>query len=64
MKTCPTSATLTDDIEVSLYYTGLSEIAMVSVQNGPGQVMTLSRNYKIIVTASVAPNSYTWFTIR
>ncbi|MCH7904753.1 MAG: hypothetical protein IH944_09340 [Armatimonadetes bacterium] len=29
-----------------------------------GQPMPLSRDYRITVAAMVAPNSYTWFTIR
>ena len=60
----PTGEELTDEIEVLLYYTGITDTATVANETGPPLPMPLSRDYKITATATVAPNSYTWFTIR
>ena len=60
----PTRETITRKIKLPLYYTGLKEMAMVSVQNGKPFLEKLNRNYEIELTIIIAPESYKWYLIQ
>jgi hypothetical protein len=51
-------------LKVPLYYTGLTDSALVSEQGENPTPYTLSRNYTVDVTIRVAPRSYTWLVIE
>ena len=60
----PTKQTITRKIKLPLYYTGLTQTAMVSVQNGRPFLAKLNRNYEIELTITIAPENYTWYLIQ
>ena len=61
----PTSDMIQDELEISLYYTGIStEVAIL--QNGEKDkaiLYTLSRDYKVTISVMLNPKSYAWFLI-
>ena len=60
----PTSGTLHDNIEVSLYYTGLTTSALVSMEGRNPKEMTLSRSYTIQIPVTLKAKTFTWMTIQ
>ena len=58
----PTSQELEQLIQMPLYYTGLTEKAIVAFEDNPNtaQVLSLSRDYHIEVTVSKCPIVHTW----
>jgi hypothetical protein len=53
----PTSYGLNVSISLPLYYAGLDDAAVVSVDGGPPTVMPLSRQYTIVLPMSMPPTS-------
>ena len=62
----PTDQTLTRNISLPLYYTGISEKATVMSEGvSPGTLFTLDRDYSIeLKSVIMKPKSITWFLIR
>lgn len=60
----PLKEKITRTIQLPLYYTGFSTSAMVTEQEGVTKKYLLNRNYEIELTFTIAPESYTWFTIE
>jgi hypothetical protein len=60
----PLKEKITRTIKVPLYYTGLTNTASVREKDGIAKNYTLSRNYEIEISFSIAPESYTWFTME
>lgn len=60
----PTKEKITRTIKVPLYYTGLTNIAILKEKDGNAKSLKLNRNYEVKLTTSIEPNSYTWFTIE
>ncbi len=60
----PTGRTITEKIKLPLYYTGLTETAMVSEKDQQQKNYTLNRNYEIEVPVNIPSKSYTWLVIR
>ena len=58
--------TLKDELEIPLYYTGLSTKAFVIFEGNRsnGQDFQLSRDYKITIPINLEPKSYTWILIE
>lgn len=60
----PLKEKITRSIKVPLYYTGLTNVASVSVEGGKKIVKKLDRQFMIDLTVTMAPESYTWLTIE
>ena len=62
----PTSETIKDDLEIPLYYTGLSTKAQVIFEGdkSTSQEFFLSRDYKIAISLNLQPKSFTWILIQ
>lgn len=50
-------------IPIPVYYTGLSDIARVSEQDGPVATHPISRGYTIDLPVQIGPHGRTWFVI-
>ena len=62
----PTSQSISRNISLPLYYSGISEKAIVMKEGvAPGATYTLDRDYRIEVESVVmAPKTITWFLIQ
>lgn len=60
----PLDHVVAKEIEVPLYYTGLTDKAMVSHEDSRATEYSLSRDYKIRLKVEVPANGYSWYTIR
>jgi hypothetical protein len=60
----PTDNIIRKKIKIPLYYTGLTETAMVSEQDRSPSAFRLNRAYEIELEVEVAPNWYNWYVIR
>ena len=59
----PPKQKITRTIPVPLYYTGLTQTAVVTEKEGKKTIKKLDRKYTIEVQVTIEPESYTWFTI-
>jgi hypothetical protein len=60
----PLEEEITRNIKVNLYYTGLSEKAMIAEQNGKSVKYELDREYNIIIPVTIPAKSQTYFVIK
>jgi hypothetical protein len=60
----PTSTPLTRTLTVPLYYTGLTDKAQISEQDGKPRTYALDRAYAVRLKVTVKPNGLTWFVVR
>jgi hypothetical protein len=60
----PLDQPLTKTIKIPLYYTGLTEKAIVQVETGASVSYDLDRDFSIQLEVTVDQNHYTWVTIR
>ncbi|MBS1598954.1 MAG: alpha-galactosidase [Bacteroidetes bacterium] len=51
-------------VDIPLYYTGLNDQAIVSEKASNPKVYKLNREYNIQLDFTIAPESFTWFTIE
>ena len=60
----PLKQAITRTITVPLYYTGLTAAALVKEKEGAAKTYKLNRDYGIELTFTIAPETYTWYTIE
>jgi len=60
----PLKVSITRTIKVPLYYTGLTNSAMVREKDGAAKKYAIDRKYEIELTFTIAPESYTWYSIE
>jgi hypothetical protein len=60
----PLKNSMTRTIKVPLYYTGLTNFAMIREKEGVAKKYPVDRKYEIELTFTIAPESYTWFSIE
>jgi hypothetical protein len=60
----PLKSRITRTIKVPLYYAGLTNIAVLRGKDGVAKKYPIDRKYEIELTFTIAPESYTWFTIE
>ena len=60
----PTKTKITRSIKLPLYYTGLTQTAILKDKNGRHAKYTLDRNYAINLTFTIEPKNYTWFVVE
>ncbi len=60
----PTDRTLSKNLKLPLYYTGLTTTARIREQEGSPTTYTLDRAYTVYVPLTMAPHSVTWFVVE
>ena len=60
----PLENEITRNIKVNLYYTGLSEIAMIAGQNGDSVKYKLDREYNVVIPVKIPAKSQTYYVIK
>ncbi len=60
----PTKQKIIREIKLPLYYTGLTNKAIVKDKNGSIKKYTINRNYEIIVKVSIEAEDYIWLAIE
>jgi hypothetical protein len=60
----PKAEKITRTLKLPLYYTGLTDTAMISEKDGKRVSHVLDRKHEITLTISIEPNSYTWYLIE
>ncbi len=60
----PLKEKITRTIQLPLYYTGITGIAHVREQEGAAKLFTVDREHYITLQCTIAPESYTWFTVE
>lgn len=60
----PTDKEMTRDIQLPLYYTGLTKTACIREQEGTPATYTLNRDYTVNLTVKIPAKGYTWYVIE
>ena len=60
----PLKESITRSIKLPLYYTGLTNKVTIAERGLHSVVKSLNRNYEVLLNFTIAPESYTWFTIE
>ncbi|GLR19987.1 NPCBM/NEW2 domain-containing protein [Portibacter lacus] len=60
----PTDEDITREISLPLYYTGLTDTAIISEAEGEDVEYKLARDYNVKVRIEIPANSYNWFVIK
>jgi hypothetical protein len=60
----PLKQKITRTILVPLYYTGLTDTAVVKVRDSNPSILKLNRLYEIELNISIEPESYNWVIIE
>lgn len=60
----PTDQEITRNIQLPLYYTGLSKTASIREQEGISKTYTLDRNYTVNLAVRIPAKGYTWYVIE
>jgi alpha-galactosidase len=59
----PLNKPLTRDIELPLYYTGLTRTAKIQFEDMPAKIYSIDREYKVALPIKVPAHGCTWITI-
>ena len=60
----PLDIAIEKEIEVPLYYTGLTDKAIVKEQDKNGKEYSLARNYSILLKIRIPAKGYNWYIIE
>ncbi len=60
----PTIRTIAKTATLPVYYTGLTDVALVREQEGAAISYRIDRNYNVDLPLSIPPHSLTWFVIE
>lgn len=60
----PTSEDMLREIELPLYYTGLTKTVKIREQENKAKKYTLNRDYRVKITVTIPANSYNWYVIE
>ncbi len=60
----PTDRELRRTISLPLYYSGLTDTAMIREQENPPERFTLDRQYNVTLEVTVPANGYNWYVIE
>ena len=55
---------MTRNIQLPLYYTGLTKTASIREQEGTPANYTLNRDYTVNLTVKIPARGYTWYVIE
>ena len=59
----PTSKTISEEINIPMYYTGLSEEATIEDQKGITKSYRLDRNYGVNLNVEIPSKDFVWFVV-
>lgn len=60
----PTGKAIDREIDLPLYYTGLTDKATITVGEGKGNVYSIDREYRVKVNVQLPARGYIWLVIR
>ena len=60
----PTDEVITRTIQLPLYYSGLTDKAMIREQEGKAVSYKLNRDYTVELTVKIPAKGYTWYVIE
>lgn len=60
----PLNVAINKEITLPLYYSGLTDKAIIRVNDGESNEYTIDRQYRIRLPLHIEPNSFTWMTIE
>jgi hypothetical protein len=60
----PTDREITTTLKLPLYYTGLTDKAMIREQEGEAKEYKLDREYNVYAPVTMAPKTITWFVVE
>ncbi len=60
----PTDRNITRMLELTLYYTGLTDTARIRREENPAVSYSLSRDHKVTLSVEMDPQSITWFAVE
>ena len=60
----PTDRKQTTTLKLPLYYTGLTDRAMIREQEGEAVEYKLDREYNVYISVTMEPKSITWFVVE
>jgi hypothetical protein len=60
----PLKEKISRKIKIPVYYTGLTENAVMRIQGAKSFIKKINRNYEIEIEVAIEPENYTWITIE
>ena len=60
----PLDTSINKEIPLQLYYTGISDKAVIQEKEGEAKEFLLDRQYRIRYPLHIEPNSFTWITVK
>jgi len=60
----PLNVPIQKEIEIPVYYTGLSEKVRIGEKEGKMKICPISRDYLVSLPVTIPANSYTWFILK
>ena len=60
----PLTTAVSTQLKLPLYYTGLTQTAKIREKEGNPKIYTLDRQYNVLLSISMPPQSVTWFVIE
>jgi hypothetical protein len=60
----PTNREVIKTLKLPLYYTGLTETAIIREQEGKKKEYKLDRRYDVYVSVKMRPKTITWFVVE
>ena len=60
----PTKEVMNRTISLPLYYTGLTQQAIITDQNGVRKILKLNRDYSTSFTFTIPADTYAWYVIE
>lgn len=60
----PASIALTQAVRLPLYYTGITDIALLSQEDAAAVATPLARDFSVWINVTLPPQGVTWFVVR
>jgi hypothetical protein len=60
----PLDRAVKKEITINIYYTGLSESALISENDGNARRYNINRNYEVTIPVNVEANSQSWYILK
>jgi len=60
----PTEEVMKKDLNIPLYYTGLTQEARISIEGNPPKTYPLNRKYETALAVEIPANGYVWIVVE